>query len=200
MSEPLSLKLFNSMMKKEPFKPPVEGKCIFLTFNVILTPELVLILQIIRRANEAGETEESLSSRFINEIMENGHAYAIEGDVYFAVDSFPEYLQLSGRILDQNRAVNVSLSIQENIILQTLPCGSFPKRVLQFKYLFELTSDQFNGFEVLSKYRQEGISIPVPDKKHILVKEHHLDFLKYMLDDLKTTKVLDKNFMKLLKP
>jgi cysteinyl-tRNA synthetase len=36
--------------------------------------------------------------------MENGHAYAIEGDVYFSVDSFPEYLQLSGRILDQNRA------------------------------------------------------------------------------------------------
>ncbi|CAD6209516.1 unnamed protein product [Miscanthus lutarioriparius] len=92
--------------------------------------------KIIRRANEAGETHTSLSSRFINEflldmaalqclpptreprvtehiehikelitkIMQNGHGYAIEGDVYFSVDSFPEYLLLSGRKLDQNRA------------------------------------------------------------------------------------------------
>jgi len=36
--------------------------------------------------------------------MQNGHGYAIEGDVYFSVDSFPEYLLLSGRKLDQNRA------------------------------------------------------------------------------------------------
>ncbi|CAN6308072.1 unnamed protein product [Urochloa humidicola] len=85
--------------------------------------------KIIHRANEAGETVESLSSRFINEflldmaelqclpptheprvtkfitkIMEKGHAYAIEGDVYFSVDSFPEYFLLSERKLDQNRA------------------------------------------------------------------------------------------------
>jgi hypothetical protein len=42
-------------------------QCIFLTFNAILTPELALIVQIIKRANEVGETVESLSSRFINE-------------------------------------------------------------------------------------------------------------------------------------
>jgi hypothetical protein len=53
--------------------------------------------------------------------------------------------------------------------------------------------------EVLSKYRQEGISISVPDKKHILVEQHHLHFLEYMSDDLKTTKVLDESFMKLLR-
>jgi len=53
--------------------------------------------------------------------------------------------------------------------------------------------------EVLSKYHQEGISIPVPDKKHNLVEKHHSKFLKYMSDDLKTTKVLDKSFMKLLR-
>jgi cysteinyl-tRNA synthetase len=29
--------------------------------------------------------------------MENGKAYAMEGDVYFSVESFPEYLSLSGR-------------------------------------------------------------------------------------------------------
>lgn len=38
------------------------------------------------------------------QIIQNGHGYAIEGDVYFSVDSFPEYLLLSGRKLDQNRA------------------------------------------------------------------------------------------------
>lgn len=36
--------------------------------------------------------------------MENGHAYTIEGDVYFSVDSFPEYCRLSGRKLDDNMA------------------------------------------------------------------------------------------------
>jgi cysteinyl-tRNA synthetase len=36
--------------------------------------------------------------------MENGKAYAIEGDVYFSVDSYPEYLCLSGRKLDHNLA------------------------------------------------------------------------------------------------
>ncbi|CAN6337387.1 unnamed protein product [Urochloa humidicola] len=40
----------------------------------------------------------------ITKIMENGKAYTIEGDVYFSVDSFPEYLSLSGRKLDQNQA------------------------------------------------------------------------------------------------
>ncbi|KAL6901860.1 hypothetical protein ACP4OV_004736 [Aristida adscensionis] len=92
--------------------------------------------KIIRRANEAGETVTSLSSRFINEflldmaelqclpptneprvtdhidhiielitkIMENEKAYTIDGDVYFSVDSYPEYLRLSGRKLDHNLA------------------------------------------------------------------------------------------------
>ncbi|CAN6302342.1 unnamed protein product [Urochloa humidicola] len=53
--------------------------------------------------------------------------------------------------------------------------------------------------EVLFKYRQEGISVPVPAKELNLVKEHHLAFLEYMSDDLKTTKVLEESFMKLLK-
>jgi cysteinyl-tRNA synthetase len=34
-----------------------------------VTPDLVFIVQIIRRANEAGETHTSLSSRFINEFL-----------------------------------------------------------------------------------------------------------------------------------
>jgi len=42
---------------------------IVLYFNAIVTPDLALIVQIIRRANEAGETHTSLSSRFINEFL-----------------------------------------------------------------------------------------------------------------------------------
>ncbi|KAG6549236.1 hypothetical protein Mapa_009222 [Marchantia paleacea] len=41
----------------------------------------------------------------IVKIIENGHAYAMEGgDVYFSVESFPGYGQLSGRSQDENRA------------------------------------------------------------------------------------------------
>uniref|UniRef100_A0A453IZA8 cysteine--tRNA ligase n=1 Tax=Aegilops tauschii subsp. strangulata TaxID=200361 RepID=A0A453IZA8_AEGTS len=40
----------------------------------------------------------------IKEIIKNDKAYVVDGDVYFSVDNFPEYLSLSGRILDHNRA------------------------------------------------------------------------------------------------
>jgi len=36
----------------------------------------------------------------IEALIANGHAYASEGDVYYAVDSFPEYLKLSKRNMD----------------------------------------------------------------------------------------------------
>lgn len=42
---------------------------IVLYFNAIVTPDLALIVQIIRRANEAGETHTSLGSQFINEFL-----------------------------------------------------------------------------------------------------------------------------------
>jgi cysteinyl-tRNA synthetase len=38
---------------------------------------------------------------FIEALIETGHAYAVEGDVYFRVASFPEYGRLSGQRLDQ---------------------------------------------------------------------------------------------------
>ncbi|KAK9279679.1 hypothetical protein L1049_013359 [Liquidambar formosana] len=40
----------------------------------------------------------------IKQILDNGCAYQIDGDVYFAVDKFPEYGRLSGRKLEDNRA------------------------------------------------------------------------------------------------
>ncbi|KAK3020358.1 hypothetical protein RJ639_047811 [Escallonia herrerae] len=40
----------------------------------------------------------------IKQILNNGHGYQIEGDVYFSVDKFPQYGQLSGRKLEDNRA------------------------------------------------------------------------------------------------
>jgi cysteinyl-tRNA synthetase len=39
--------------------------------------------------------------RFIEELVASGHAYAVDGDVYFRVASFPEYGRLSGQRPDQ---------------------------------------------------------------------------------------------------
>jgi hypothetical protein len=44
---------------------------------------------------------------------------------------------------------------------------------------------------MLSKYREEGISVPVPAEEQNLVNRHHKAFLDSMSDDLKTTEVLD---------
>ncbi|MEG0071925.1 MAG: cysteine--tRNA ligase [Raoultibacter sp.] len=37
----------------------------------------------------------------VSQLIEGGHAYEVEGDVYFAVRSFPEYGKLSGRKIDE---------------------------------------------------------------------------------------------------
>ena len=37
----------------------------------------------------------------IEELVERGHAYAADGDVYFSVRSYPEYGELSHRQIDQ---------------------------------------------------------------------------------------------------
>ncbi|KAL1552248.1 cysteine--tRNA ligase [Salvia divinorum] len=40
----------------------------------------------------------------IRQILDNGCAYTVDGDVYFSIDKFPEYGRLSGRKLEDNRA------------------------------------------------------------------------------------------------
>ncbi|KAK9058828.1 hypothetical protein SSX86_023671 [Deinandra increscens subsp. villosa] len=40
----------------------------------------------------------------IQKIIDNNCAYAVDGDVYFSVDNFPNYGRLSGRKLEDNRA------------------------------------------------------------------------------------------------
>jgi cysteinyl-tRNA synthetase len=40
----------------------------------------------------------------IERLIEKGHAYVVDGDVYYDVSSFPEYGKLSGRNLDEVRA------------------------------------------------------------------------------------------------
>ena len=55
-----------------------------------------------------------ISGSFISRLIEKGHAYATpEGDVYFAVDSFPGYGKLSGRNLEDARE-SVRIENEEN--------------------------------------------------------------------------------------
>lgn len=305
--------------------------------------------KIIDRANKAGETVTSLSTRFINEflidmaklqclpptceprvtehiehiidliaeIIKNDKAY-VDGDVFFSIDSFPEYNSLSGRNLDDNRpgsrvavdprkrnrndfalwkaakegepfwespwgrgrpgwhiecsamsahylghvfdihgggkdlifphhenelaqsraaypdsevkcwmhngfvnkddekmskSLNNFFSIREIITLyHPLALRFFLMRthyksdVNHSDKALEIASDRVYYIyqtlhdcdEVLSLYREENISVPVPDEEQKLVDEHHTAFLDSMSDDLRTTDVLD-GFMGLLK-
>ncbi len=42
--------------------------------------------------------------RTVEQLLVRGHAYQVDGDVYFSVDSFPRYGRLSGRNLDDLKA------------------------------------------------------------------------------------------------
>ncbi|KAK3148398.1 hypothetical protein QOZ80_3BG0294540 [Eleusine coracana subsp. coracana] len=254
----------------------------------------------------------------ITKIMDNGKAYAMEGDVYFSVDNYHEYLCLSGRKLDHNLAgVRVAVDTRkrnpadfalwkaakegepfwespwgrgrpgwhiecsamsahylghvfdihgggkdlifphhENELAQSR--AAYPESevktwmhngfvnkddqkmsksdnnfftirdiialyhpmALRFFLMrthyrsdvnhsdsaMEIASDRvyyiyqtlYDCEEVLSKYREEAVSVPIPAEEKKLIDSHHSDFLDYMSDDLKTTDVLD-GFMDLLK-
>nr|CAB3461258.1 unnamed protein product [Digitaria exilis] len=109
------LQLFNSMTKtKEPFQPRVEGKVGMYVcgvtpydFSHIGHARAYVAFDVLYRYLKFLGYEVEYVRNFTDiddKIMENGKAYAMEGDVYFSVDSFPEYLSLSGRKLDQNQA------------------------------------------------------------------------------------------------
>src|SRR5205809_2008686 len=55
--------------------------------------------------------------RFIEELVERGHAYPAGGDVYFSVSSFPDYGALSGR-LDAEGARNPSEEEEQSELKQ----------------------------------------------------------------------------------
>ncbi|XP_047330853.1 cysteine--tRNA ligase 2, cytoplasmic [Impatiens glandulifera] len=62
-------------------------------------------LQCLRPTHEPRVSEHMDHIRnLIAEIITNGYAYTLEGDVYFSVDKLPSYGQLSGRKLEDNRA------------------------------------------------------------------------------------------------
>lgn len=42
--------------------------------------------------------------KFVEELVRSGHAYVVDGDVYFSVRSFPEYGKLSGRSWEEQGA------------------------------------------------------------------------------------------------
>lgn len=62
---------------------------------------------------------------FIARLIDKGHAYATpEGDVYFAVDSFPGYGKLSGRNLEDARESVRIETRKTSAIRSTSRCGS----------------------------------------------------------------------------
>jgi cysteinyl-tRNA synthetase len=52
--------------------------------------------------------------RFIEQLIESGHAYASSGDVYFRVSSYPEYGRLSGQRPDQAEQGEEPSSLKED--------------------------------------------------------------------------------------
>ncbi len=60
----------------------------------------------VQRAHHYPRASESIPKiiEIIAGLMARGHAYQVNGDVYFRVTSFPRYLRLSGRSLDEMQA------------------------------------------------------------------------------------------------
>jgi cysteinyl-tRNA synthetase len=60
----------------------------------------------IRRPDVQPRATETIADMIgmVERLLESGHAYEVDGDVYFSVRSFPEYGKLSGRDIDEMRS------------------------------------------------------------------------------------------------
>ncbi|RWW63612.1 hypothetical protein BHE74_00029156 [Ensete ventricosum] len=113
--------LFNSMSKqKEVFKTRVEGQVSMYVcgvtpydFSHIGHARAYVAFDVLYRSTSfpffvlrslLSFSASDLRHFHLNLIVKNGYGYTIEGDVYFSIDRFPDYCQLSGRKLDDNRA------------------------------------------------------------------------------------------------
>ncbi|KAL5706338.1 cysteine--tRNA ligase [Ranunculus cassubicifolius] len=114
--------LYNTMSReKELFKPKVSGKVgmyvcgvtaydfshigharVYVAFDVLFSGNIspIISTRFLRITDNIAKFRK-ISRDFI---LDNGSAYSVEGDVYFSVDTFPEYGRLSGRKLEDNRA------------------------------------------------------------------------------------------------
>ncbi|KAF0929806.1 hypothetical protein E2562_025944 [Oryza meyeriana var. granulata] len=107
------LRLFDTRTKAVvPFKPRVEGKVGMYVcgvtpydFSHVGHARAYIAFDVLYRYLTYLGYEVNYVRNFTDiddKIMDNGKAYTIEGDVYFSVDNFPDYLCLSGRKLDHN--------------------------------------------------------------------------------------------------
>lgn len=67
--------------------------------------------------------------KFIQDLIDKGYAYEVDGDVYFSTKKFKEYGKLSGQNLDDLQA-GARISVDERKkILWILRCGKVKSRV-----------------------------------------------------------------------
>jgi cysteinyl-tRNA synthetase len=60
----------------------------------------------VRLANKYPKVSEHIVEiiQMVETLEKNGHAYSVDGDVYFSIDTFPDYGKLSGRTLEEMQA------------------------------------------------------------------------------------------------
>ncbi|KAG0486583.1 hypothetical protein HPP92_008678 [Vanilla planifolia] len=146
----------------------------------------------------------------ITKILDNGHAYIIEGDVYFSVDTFADYYCLSGRKPDDNRAGGGGRVTVDTRKRNPADFALWKSRAAcpqsNVKYWMhngfvnrdnQKMSKSDNNFCTIRDeiafvpFRNESFKgvLPVDVKEQI--DKFHTEYLSSMSDDLHTTTVLD---------
>ena len=78
----------------------------------------------------------------ITRLIEKNHAYAVDGDVYFSVNSLSKYGSLSGRNQEDNRAGERVVVDSRKKIQQILLCGKQQSRMNLLGSLLGVTDVQ----------------------------------------------------------